>query len=1214
MFTIKRWTKGFCFALACSATSAFAADWWEMVAMAKVSASMSNKTDASVTLTSKGADIWNNSDKAGFFWAPAQGDCEIVATIPPLKKEGDNASIGNYAKAGVMFRKTSIYSSPAVFFCRETSIATTSGDTTTYSNNCRLLYRASDAANMASTRDVKNAWDPEKAVRLRLVKKGTTFTAYWKYADDDSAAWTQYASRTMSEEFSADGLQAGICLCPQSGSASLTITVTDYDVRQLVQTAPGSDAITVSWDAAPPNLPANAAITGFNVYRTSIDTGIRSLLHTADASATEFSDTSAVTGERYIYDVEVAYETPGETEEAEAVSATLAIGSSLETRIALETSNTVESSLKGMANQYFRNGELIGSLAYQGNTWKPWTNGENNKNIYPATDATIAVGPGFGETGDVNFKMHSQSILRFPTSGFWRARANFDDYGIIKLDGKTIFASKSYGDGGISSSPVWVEAGRNYFLEYEYENASGGSSFEITFTPCNAAGGKYWVNNPGFKTEPIPAPWNLYDMGKPAKLGNATYDNDWMKFTLNASGRGFTAAYDEGQHVWTDAPEADFDFIARVTPASADNDAQAGIVLRSEIRSETAPEAGLFLVGNELRIAIRSANGEAAETTVQTLESVPTSLNLRLMRKGTRLACYYLDGAAASLRDWTQVASEIELPEALQTAGNLGLAAASGDNNSLATALFDRISILDIPDINPAISLLTESDGSVRLYTSVTSDEAVYTEKAAAIYNGIRNGYFWTSDITTPYSAFDVGVHSGIPTNEPSKTIAENVSFGTALPYAFESDDLRALEFFTMTPVAYVLGDTINPALKEVKTFGIARQQPTETGTGIGQVYSKSWQSGPVSTSGNVLVVGAAAFPDWDRTRDGSLVVNGTTIGNELFWGMFLGYLTAPYSGYYRFQITADDIFGFYLDGKAVNGDLRAYDASNPESVPLTRITDWMYLKAGEPLPVSALYSAIGSNRTVNKLQILWENGAGTGGFTPIPVTALSTSLTKDTMTIPDNTSETSVAHFGDWNDLQWGTDMRGITMMERVAPEKAYDLEKLNLSFASCSSGSNSSSGHLLYREFDANADFVIRASVSGCNGYQWNARNGLYVAASTDQTAPSLSIERLRYDNSYIFVRNRAEESGTIQTTQVAVDNGSYEMHDVEIMRRGEWLRAYVDGELVKSVNVSGWKDPIVVGFVGYSQAAEHAVVTSFHHAEVGYLPPRPTTIMIH
>ncbi|MGN0845446.1 MAG: hypothetical protein ACI4QT_09545, partial [Kiritimatiellia bacterium] len=1047
------------------------------------------------------------------------------------------------------------------------------------------------------------------------VKKGTAFAAYWKYADDDdSTAWTLHASRTMSEEFSADGLQAGICLTPQSSSASITVTVTDFDVRQLVRTAPGSDAITVSWDATQPDLPANATITGFTIYRTSVDSGIRTALDTVSASATEFADASAVTGKRYVYDVEVAYDTPGETEEAQAVSATLAIGSSLETRIALETSNTVASSLKGMANQYFRNGELIGSLAYQGNSWSPWSNGTNNGNIYPATDDTIAVGAGLGETGAVNFTMHSQSILRFPTSGFWRARASFDDYGIIKLDGKTIFASKSYGDGRIYSSPVWVEAGRNYFLEYDYENASGSSYFEIIFTPCNAAGGSYWVNNSGFKVEPIPAPWNLYDMGRSAKLGNAAYDNDWMRFTLNASGRGFTAAYDEGQHVWIDAPEADFDFIARVTPASGDNDAQAGIVLRSETRSETSPEAGLFLVGNELRIAIRSDKGETAETTVQTLDSVPASLNLRLMRKGTRLACYYLDGGAASLRNWTQVASEIDLPEALQTAGNLGIAAASGDNNSLATVLFDRISILDIPDINPDITLLTESDGSVRLYTSVTSDEAVYAEKAAAIYNGIRNGYFWTSDITTPYSSFDIGVHSGIPTNAPSKIIADNVSFGVALPYVFESDDLRALEFFTLTPVSYVLGETINPALKVATTFGLSRQQPTETGTGIGQVYSKSWQSGPVSTSGNVIVIGPAAFPDWDRARDGALVVNGTSIGNELFWGMFLGQLTAPYSGYYRFQITADDIFGFYLDGKAVNGDLHAYDASNPESVPLTRITDWMYLKAGEPLPVSALYSAIGSNRTVNKLQILWENGAGTGGFTPIPVTALSTSLTKDTTTIPDNTSETSVAHFGDWNDLQWGTDMRGITMMERIAPEKNYDPEKLNLSFASCSSGSNASSGHLLYREFDPGADFVIRASVSGCNGFQWNARNGLYVAASTNQTAPSLSIERLRYDNSYIFVRNRTEEAGEMQNTQVTVDNGDYGMQDLEIIRRGEWLRAYVNGQLVKSVNVSSWKQPIVVGFVGYSQAAEHCVVSSFHHAEVGYLPPRPTTVIVY
>ena len=71
---------------------------------------------------------------------------------------------------------------------------------------------------------------------------------------------------------------------------------------------------------------------------------------------------------------------------------------------------------------------------------------------------------------------------------------------------------------------------------------------------------------------------------------------------------------------------------------------------------------------------------------------------------------------------------------------------------------------------------------------------------------------------------------------------------------------------------------------------------------------------------------------------------------------------------------------------------------------------------------------------------------------------------------------------------------------------------------------------------------------------------------------------------------------------------------MVDLEIAREGRWLRAYVNGENVRTINIEDWTGPVIVGFAGTSQAAEHMAVTSFHHAEVAYVPPRPTTLLVH
>ena len=55
-----------------------------------------------VAVTTPGQDIWGMADSGSFYFFPEVGDCEVVATIPPLMQTGENAAIGNFAKAGIL--------------------------------------------------------------------------------------------------------------------------------------------------------------------------------------------------------------------------------------------------------------------------------------------------------------------------------------------------------------------------------------------------------------------------------------------------------------------------------------------------------------------------------------------------------------------------------------------------------------------------------------------------------------------------------------------------------------------------------------------------------------------------------------------------------------------------------------------------------------------------------------------------------------------------------------------------------------------------------------------------------------------------------------------------------------------------------------------------------------------------------------------------------
>ena len=248
----------------------------------------------SVRIRTRGLDLWDDLDSGAFHFIPVLGNGEVCATVPPLVASGENAGIGAYAKAGVMFRLSTHAQAPMVAFLRETSGARC---------RARLFCRPAHGAAIIDAQTTDSAFPPDAPVHLRLERSGPFFTAYYR-TNLQEKAWTRFAQVSVPEGAFADGILGGVALSPQSATATLACTFSDVVAEPVVQTAMSNETISVVWR---PDVfcETGAFVRGFQVLRAESGSDVWLNLQPEEPLfADSFTDTNAVPGVEYRYRVD----------------------------------------------------------------------------------------------------------------------------------------------------------------------------------------------------------------------------------------------------------------------------------------------------------------------------------------------------------------------------------------------------------------------------------------------------------------------------------------------------------------------------------------------------------------------------------------------------------------------------------------------------------------------------------------------------------------------------------------------------------------------------------------------------------------------------------------------------------------------------------------------------------------------------------------------
>jgi hypothetical protein len=1135
----------------------------------------------SVQMTTVGKDIWNVRDSGGFYFSPEVGDSEVVATIPPLVKEGDNADIGSYAKAGVMFRLSSYADAPMVMFFRETTLDNDGG-----TSRSRFIYRPRNGANVVDVKTTENHFPAYGDVRCRIVRKGNIFTAHYSTNAPSFTDWKEFAQCEVPEGTFAEGILAGVAAVPQSEQDGTTITVKfdDISVNQLVSAVAENGRITVSWS---PDviIGQDDMVETFSAFRSEVgDDNWTQYITVGGSSPTTFEDELAVPGISYRYRVEA------NVLREDSTSYTVQIGDSYRARIPLQTTNSMPATQNGLTTEYSQGGEKVGSYVYWTSVYNPWEGssdwGGPDNRIYPAGART-------GLTDLDNFTIAARGIFRVPTSGLYEFRFSADDTINFTINGQLLATQNIYIGRNVYCSPVYLEAGRNYPMTYNFAELTGGQSCQLRY---RRVGDNDWAWV-GPNCEPIPSPWTAVELGESPLFGNVIYNLDSKTFTLAASGLGWEGTFDEAQTCSMGVSAGDFDFVARLA-IQTEATGKAGIMLRADAMATAPEQVVLSVTGRVAEVFLRTADGMSAQQADSITLPVDIDKNvlLRLSRRGELLRCFVTDGDSTNLEDWTQVGDPIELPEALAADAIAGLCSASGTRSDLYTAQFDRISMLNHAATTPEFKVTlnaTADKVSVQVYESSPATQRTDTENAFV-------GYHWSDHLSNFTKAYNISATMEPPTNGVGTALGVDVAAGDAVTYTFTDEDLRKLVYFTAVGTETIFGESEIPAgIDSVHSYGYAREEPSETGTGMHGAFYKTWQSGPARDPDFTDIRGLGY---WNLAENGPFKLSdGTEVSREHFYAIWSGYVTPPYSANYRFKIDAQDYILMTLDGREI---FRSTSSGVAES-------DWMYLKAGERLPLFVMYRK-GSSTSSGHFSLKWWHGADIDAtYEDIPLSALSSDIAADAPVRVDPDSEDQ---FGEWTNFQLGPQMEGNAIIHGTTSTREGVSDKMNIAFMSCSANpgiaNTSDKGHFMYRVTDR--EFSIETDISTPTGYYAAARQGLMLRASLDANSPAITV--LRTMNNAVVSQLRKTPGGTLTSSSKRLDGYSADTLRIKMVREGNRVKTYYNGELQETYNISNWgQGELYIGFAGASWAAEHMSVVFLSNAEFTVLPRKSTVMVI-
>jgi len=177
-----------------------------------------NDSGGVYTLTGGGANIWGTSDQFNYVYQRGSNDETIVTRVTGLSGTNLNAS----AKAGIMFRDST--AANAIFVDVDYLPSSTGV------GRVEFLYRAATGASASYVPGINVNVAPlskSKPVWLKLVKSGTTYTAYYSTSVTTPTTWTLVNSTTPSVTVSMTNNSSyltGLDVCSLNNGTSVTGT------------------------------------------------------------------------------------------------------------------------------------------------------------------------------------------------------------------------------------------------------------------------------------------------------------------------------------------------------------------------------------------------------------------------------------------------------------------------------------------------------------------------------------------------------------------------------------------------------------------------------------------------------------------------------------------------------------------------------------------------------------------------------------------------------------------------------------------------------------------------------------------------------------------------------------------------------------------------------------------------------------------------------
>jgi regulation of enolase protein 1 (concanavalin A-like superfamily) len=183
----------------------------------------------------------------------------------------------------------------------------------------------------------------------------------------------------------------------------------------------------------------------------------------------------------------------------------------------------------------------------------------------------------------------------------------------------------------------------------------------------------------------LPSGWSTADVGPVAAAGSVAYDTASQTFTVTGSGADIWGTADEFRFLYT-VLRGDGSMVARVASvAGSEAWTKAGVMIRDSLTAGSKQASIFVSSGKGLAFQRRRATNGTSVHTSGPAAAAPYWI--RLQRSGTTFtASVSADGAA-----WTVVGTD-----AISMAADVyvGLAVTSHHDGALATAQFDRVSVV----------------------------------------------------------------------------------------------------------------------------------------------------------------------------------------------------------------------------------------------------------------------------------------------------------------------------------------------------------------------------------------------------------------------------------------------------------------------------------------------------------------------------------------